>query len=115
MQTFGRVYGDAVPYDFPKAGKDRFVDVMLESLFGEIWSSPILSLKERRLLLLGAIAAQGEDLTFRIQADAAMKNGELTAEQLEEVVLMLSQYIGYPRASKMRVVLADLLTTRAQR
>lgn len=114
LEMFGRVYGDAVAYAMPEPGQDRFIDYMLSTVFGALWSSPILSLKERRLLLLGAIAAQGEDFTFSIQADAALKNGELTAAQLEEAVLMLTQYVGYPKASKMRLALSTVLKKNAE-
>ena len=55
----------------------------------------------RRLLLLGAILAQGESMTFGIQSKAALKNGELTPEQLREVLIFLVHYVGYPRAAGM--------------
>ncbi len=41
----------------------------------------------------------GEKDTWRIQARAALKNGELTPEQLREVLITLAQYAGYPRAA----------------
>ena len=37
-----------------------------------------------------------------------MKRGELTYAQLEEVVRFMTQYIGYPKASKMRMALMGL-------
>ena len=56
-------------------------------------------MRDRRLLLLGAIAALGESMTFGIQSKAAIKNGELSAEQLREVLVFLVHYVGYPRAA----------------
>jgi 4-carboxymuconolactone decarboxylase len=82
---------------------------MLETLFGELWASDVLSFRDRRLLLLGAIAAQGEEAVFRIQAAAALKRGELDAEQLQEAILFLTQYVGYPRGSKLHTALGDVL------
>ena len=58
-----------------------------------------LSIGERRLVLLGVIGALGERDTFGIQAKAALKRGELTPEQLREVVITLANYAGYPRAA----------------
>lgn len=76
-----------------------FFDVMLEQLFGEIWTRPALSQRDRRLLVMGAIAALGERDAFGIQVRSALENGELTAEQCREVVIHLAQYAGYPRVS----------------
>ena len=69
---------------------------MLEQLFAEVWTRDVLSMRDRRLLLLGAIAALGESMTFSIQAKAAIKNAELTPEQLREVLVFLVHYVGYP-------------------
>lgn len=108
IARFNEVYCNDLPQP-PAEGEDRFFDFMLGSLFGDLWDNSTLSIRERRLLLLGAIAAQGEDMTFTIQAQSAYKRGELSEAQLEEVVLFLTQYIGYPRASKMRMALMGLM------
>ena len=59
----------------------------------------MLSIRDRRILLLGIIAEKGEPMTFGIQAKAALKNGELTPDELREFLLMIAQYSGYPRAA----------------
>ena len=78
-----------------------FTDIMLETLFAEVWSRETLSMRDKRILLLGMIAAQGEGMTFRIQTKAAIKNGELSAEDVRELHLFIAQYCGYPRAAAM--------------
>lgn len=92
-----KVYaGDVV---VPPKGAMAFTDLMLESLFSEVWTREELSMRDRRLILLGVIGALGEKDTFGIQAKAALKNGELTPVQLREVLIMLANYAGYPRAA----------------
>ena len=76
-----------------------FFDIMLEQLFGEVWTREALSLRDRRLVTMGVIAALGERDTFAIQVRSAIKNGELTPEQCREMVIHLAQYAGYPRAA----------------
>ena len=94
-----KVYaGDVV---VPPKGTMAFTDLMLESLFAEVWTREVLSIRDRRLILLGVIGALGEKDTFAIQAKSALKNGELTPEQLREVLIMLANYAGYPRAAGM--------------
>ena len=92
-----KVYaGDVV---VPPEGASAFADLMLEQVFAEVWTRPALSIRERRLLIMGAIAALGESMTWKIQVRAALKNGELTAEQAREVRLQLVQDVGSPRAA----------------
>ena len=78
-----------------------FSDIMLETLFAEIWTRDTLSMRDKRILLLGMIAAQGESMTFKIQTKAAIKRGELSAEEMRELHLFIAQYCGYPRAASM--------------
>jgi len=78
-----------------------FTDVMLEQVFAEVWSRDVLSIRDRRLLILGIIAEKGEAMTFGIQAKAALKRGELEPDELRELLLMIAQYSGYPRAAAL--------------
>ena len=100
-QMFERVYGGIVP--LPPAGqRDEFLNLMLGHLFGEVWSRGSLSIRDRRLLLMGVIAAMGESDVFTIQARAALANGELDRSQIEDIVIMLAPYVGYPRSGRLR-------------
>ncbi len=97
----------------PKGAMD-FSDLMLESLFAEVWTREALSIGERRLVLLGVIGALGERDTFAIQAKAALKRGELTPEQLREVVITLANYAGYPRAAGLVGVVEQTIAAVAK-
>ena len=97
-ETIKRVYaGDVV---VPPEGY-LFTDVMLSQVFADQWNRDATSMRDKRILLLGMIAAQGEAMTFKIQSKASLKNGELTADQLRELHLFIAQYCGYPRAASM--------------
>ena len=72
---------------------------MLEQVFAEVWTREELSVRDRRLVLLGIIAALGEKETFQIQVRASLKNGELTPGQVREALIMIANYAGYPRAA----------------
>lgn len=96
-ETIKDVYaGDVV---VPPEGANAFADIMLETLFAEVWTRETLSMRDKRLLLLGAIAALGEGMTFGIQSKAALKKGELTPDELREVLVFLVHYVGYPRGA----------------
>ena len=92
-----KVYaGDVI---VPPEGSMPFTDIMLEHLFAEVWTREELSMRDRRLLLLGIMAEKGEADIFGIQAKAALKNGELTPDELRETLIMIAPYAGYPRAA----------------
>jgi 4-carboxymuconolactone decarboxylase len=78
-----------------------FTDVMLEQLFAEVWTRDVLSMRDRRILLMGIIAEKGEPMTFGIQVKAALKNGELEPDEIRELMLLIAQYAGYPRAASL--------------
>jgi 4-carboxymuconolactone decarboxylase len=69
----------------------------LEHLFAAVWARPALSIRDRRLLTMGAVAALGLGELWELQLRAALRNAEVSAEQMQEMVLHLAHYIGWPR------------------
>ncbi len=112
VETIKKVYaGDVI---VPPKGALDFSDLMLKSLFAEVWTREELSMRDRRLILLGVIGALGEKDTFAIHSKAALKNGELKPEELREVVIMLANYAGYPRAAGMIGVVENQIAAVAK-
>ena len=99
VETIKDVYaGDVVVPDEPGY---PFTDIMLETLFAQVWTRDILSMRDKRILLLGMIAAQRQPDTFKIQVKASIKRGELSPEEIRELHLFITQYCGYPTAAAM--------------
>jgi 4-carboxymuconolactone decarboxylase len=101
------VYGDDRGYgevgaEAASAESSPYIEQTLEHLFGEIWSRGVLSVRDRRLLTLGVTAALGLGDTAEVQMYGALKNGELTPEQLGEAVVHLAYYAGWPCGQTMR-------------
>jgi 4-carboxymuconolactone decarboxylase len=99
MAAFNAVYGDRVVP--PPEGAMVFTDVMMRSLFAEVWTREVLSVRDRRLLIMGVIAASGAADVWKVQADAALSNGELTPDELRETLVLLAPYAGYPIVSPL--------------
>lgn len=107
VEMIKKVYaGDVV---VPPEGAVPFSDVMLEQVFAEVWTRGELSMRDRRLLLLGAIAAMGEEAAWLVQVKAAIKNGELSIAQVHEVLIQLAPYAGYPRLAGLMLPTLKLL------
>ena len=99
--------GDVV--DLPE-GTIPFNDVMLRSLFAEVWDRPLLDIRSRRLLLMGVIAAAGQVDTWRIQARAALRRRELTPDELRETLIALAPYAGYPNVAPLVVAGEEVIS-----
>lgn len=94
LRRYREVYGeDAVV--FPR-GQAEFFDLMMEHLFDGVWSRPGLSIDQRRLLTMGVLAAQYRFDVLQLQFERTIVAGELTAEQVREIVIHLIPYVGYP-------------------
>ena len=91
---------EAYGFEMSDGPGDYFAETA-DHLFGRIWSRPGRTHRDRRLLLLGALTAQGNSDIADIQVGAALGNGELTADELEEIVLFLCYYAGWPNGTKL--------------
>jgi 4-carboxymuconolactone decarboxylase len=98
---FRKNYADMM--EPPPEGQDPFFDIMLDTLFSEVWSrEEQLSLRDRRLFTMGIIAAMGEADVFGIQCSSALRRGELDEAQVRELVIHAAPYAGYPRVGRLR-------------
>jgi 4-carboxymuconolactone decarboxylase len=65
--------------------------------FGEIWSRPQLSRRDRSLVVISILTALGQDAELAFHVPAGLSHG-LTREEIEEIMTHLSLYAGFPRA-----------------
>lgn len=71
---------------------------IFETCFGMAWAGPLLSLKERELIVITALAAQTLDDEVVWHVRSALNLG-WTREELIEALTTLSPYIGLPRTN----------------
>lgn len=90
-------------------GARDFLGRKMEDLFAEVWSRDVLSVRDRRLLLLGLLVGQGLDDMVAVQLDVAMRTGALTPEELREVVVFLTHYAGWSRGARLNDQVEDLI------
>ena len=104
IRTMAEVYswGDNLP-DLP----GEYFAVTAEHLFGDVWNREGLTIRERRLMLFGVIAALGENSVLPVQLDAALARDEFTPDQLREIAIFLTQYVGWPRGSQFNNLVED--------
>jgi 4-carboxymuconolactone decarboxylase len=90
-------------------GPGDFFGLTVDHLFAEIWTRPGLSIRDRRLLLIGLLIGQGRDDVAEIQIGAALKTAELDADQLREIVIFLTHYAGWPAGAKLSMQAEKLI------
>lgn len=72
-------------------------DFAIQHLMGEIWSRPQLGLRDRSLITITALISLGKIAELRFHVPAGLRNG-MSREEIDEVILQLSLYLGYPAA-----------------
>jgi 4-carboxymuconolactone decarboxylase len=89
-------------------GMVHFTD---DVLFGEAWTRPALSARDRNLITVAALTTGGnaEQLTFHLQY--AKDNG-VTEEELIEANTHLAFYAGWPKAFSAMAAAEQVFRTR---
>ncbi len=99
--------------------KDPYQEVTVDHLFGDIWARDGLDHRDRRLMTLGVLSAIGRDELVELQLFSALERGEFTTDQVNEIVVYLTHYIGWPHGSAInnaaQRAIADHLEAAATR
>ncbi|MFF9090999.1 3-oxoadipate enol-lactonase [Streptomyces sp. NPDC014991] len=76
----------------------RFQDFISRYAWGEIWTDPTLSRRERSMITLTALVAHGHYEELAMHVRAARRNG-LTPQEIGAVLLQAAVYCGVPAAN----------------
>lgn len=76
----------------------RFQDFVSRYAWGEVWTDPTLSRRERSMITLTALVAHGHYDELALHVRAARRNG-LTPEEIGAVLLQTAVYCGVPAAN----------------
>jgi 4-carboxymuconolactone decarboxylase len=105
------VYGFSVD---PDTLPGRYAAMTVDHLFGSVWTSDELDVRDRRLMTIGVLAVLGKSDLLDIQFDCALARDELTVDQLREVVVHLTHYIGWPMSTGMNQTAENVIARRAK-
>jgi 4-carboxymuconolactone decarboxylase len=109
LETMRQVYGWDVA-----DGPGDFFHYTVEHLFADIWNRPGLSMRDRRLLLLGLLVGDGSFDVLPLQLSAALGNGELDQESARELVVFLAHYAGWPAGARLLTLVEQALAQQAR-
>jgi len=109
LEVMSEVYGWEV-----QDGPGDFFGITVEHLFADIWTRPGLSMRDRRLLLLGLLVGQGRQDVADIQIGAALRRAELSPDELREVAIFLTHYAGWPAGARLSMQAEKLIAQQAK-
>jgi 3-oxoadipate enol-lactonase/4-carboxymuconolactone decarboxylase len=91
----------------------RFQDFISRYAWGEIWTDPTLSRRERSMITLTALVAHGHYDELAMHVRAARRNG-LTPEEIGAVLLQTAVYCGVPAANSAFAAAQRVLAEEAE-
>jgi len=102
MATRRKVLGDA-HVDRAEANKtpldDDFQRFITEGAWGSVWSRPTLTHRERSMITIALLAAQGHDEEVAMHIRATANTGA-SMEDVQEALLHVAVYAGVPAANR---------------
>jgi 4-carboxymuconolactone decarboxylase len=96
-----RAFGDFAP---------ALVGFTDDVLFGQVWTRPGLTAKERSLLTVAALTSSGNTDQLRFHLGFARDNGA-SEDELIEAITHLAFYAGWPRAMAAMAVAKDVFSS----
>ncbi|MBA4353214.1 MAG: hypothetical protein C0409_00840 [Novosphingobium sp.] len=94
IEVFDAVYGKGSSTMVESAPRSPYLNETVEHLFGDIWASSALSMRDKRLMVIGATTMLGRADLLEIQIAGAILNEEITDDQFEEMKLLMLFYAG---------------------
>ncbi len=80
---------------------DPFMHATVDGVFGDLWSRPGLTHKERRLISITCAASGGMTEETQIHMTGALKSGDITPAEMMEAILQIAHYAGWPKAASL--------------
>lgn len=106
FEYYAKVYGPDMPQ--PDPGASPYVAQLMQHLFAETWGRGTLSIRDRRLIVMGVLTAFGQADKVEIQFRRAFAEGELSLDELDEAVLQLVAYCGFGLTAPLSMLVPQL-------
>jgi 4-carboxymuconolactone decarboxylase len=89
----------------PPSVADPAEQARRDHLFGELWSGAALSRRDRRWVTLVCVGFDTDQQAMDDHVYAALNSGDISLEEMLEFILHFAVYSGWPKASRVEMVL----------
>jgi 4-carboxymuconolactone decarboxylase len=97
----------------------EFQDLITRYAWDEIWNRKGLDHRTRRMLVIATMVALGRWEEYQLHVRAALQSGDLSEDDIKEVLLQATIYCGVPAANtafkEARAVMAELSAPRKKK
>lgn len=90
-----RIYEEVFGSPRSMEGADDLAEMTVDHLFANVWSRPALNPRDRSLITVALLAAQGRDDELRSHLRGAENQGISEAE-VQEIMIHVAHYAGWP-------------------
>ena len=108
-EVMGRVMDMKLPAEKP-AGVGPYLEATVEDLFASVWSREgQLSVRDRRLVVMVVVTCMGQQDYLKLHLEQAYRQGELDAEEIEEIATQLCYYAGWPKGTMFQTMARQVI------
>ena len=111
IEMFGREAVEKRMNAFGEFGKP-LQHIINAYAYGDVWQRSALPPGTKSLAMVAMMAAAGHGNELRVHINGAVKNG-CSAEQIQEILLLVTLYCGIPAANEAHRIAADVLREQA--
>ena len=115
MKTRRKVLGDAWVDRAEKnktAFNAEFQELITRYAWNEIWNRPAIPHRTRRMIVIAQMVALGRWEEYQLHVRAALQSGDLSPDDVKEILLQSAIYCGVPAANhafkEARAILEEL-------
>ncbi len=103
-----RAFADVMTFAAPEDATPATEHGLIDFVFGEVWTRPGLSRRDRRFITLPCVAAADAEQPLRDHVYAALNSGDISIIEMREAVLHFAVYSGWPKASRFNMIVDEL-------
>jgi len=107
-EMFGRSIVEKRMNAFGEFGKP-LQNIINAYAYGDVWNRSKLPPATKSLAMVAMMAAAGHPNELRVHLKGALKNG-CSAEEIQEILLLVAMYCGIPSANEAHRVAVDVLS-----
>ena len=95
-----RLWREVTTGEPPKPG-DAYMEFTLDHVFGDVWSRPGLTRKERRWITLTCAAMSGSAPAIEGHVRGALASGDISLDEMLEFTVHFAHYAGWPLSATL--------------
>lgn len=99
-----REFADVMTFEPPEDSSPTTVNGLLDFVFAEVWTRPVLSRRDRRFITLACVADSDAEQPMIEHVYAALNSGDISIAEMRETVLHFAVYAGWPKASRFNMI-----------